>query len=104
MTILLTGVLPRKTLIGSSRLPVEYANVHNAYADLSSHPVSSLCRPVKLKKEGKKSNQIKIKQNKQNTLMQRLKIFFFFPLSIKLDCEGRKQLVLSYKSQFQNPR
>ena len=47
---MLTGVLPRKTLIGSSRLPVEYANVHNAYADLSSHPVSSLCRPVKLKK------------------------------------------------------
>ena len=32
-------------MTGSSAFPVEKANVQSAYADLSSHPVNSLCRP-----------------------------------------------------------
>lgn len=38
-------VLPLNSCTGSSILPLLYAKVHSAYADLSSNPASSLCRP-----------------------------------------------------------
>ena len=40
-----TMVFPVNNMTGSSAFPVENANVQSAYADLSSHPVKSLCRP-----------------------------------------------------------
>ena len=38
-------------MTGSSAFPVEKANVQSAYADLSSHPVISLCRPDEVLKK-----------------------------------------------------
>ena len=40
------SVLPSNSSILSSGLPLLYTNVHRAYADLSSKPASSLCRPA----------------------------------------------------------
>lgn len=50
--MVVTIVFPLNNRTGSCKFPVEYANVQRAYADLSSQPVNSLCRPV-----GKKQQQ-----------------------------------------------